>query len=114
MTPFEPGEVVLIRFPFTDLSAVKKRPAVVVSPRELSTRHEDVTLIALTSQPQNDPDLSVQDLQCAGLPRPTWLKPLIATISANLIDRRLGRLAPVDESRVQSTLRRLIAAKFAV
>jgi hypothetical protein len=31
MTPFEPGDVVLVRFPFTDLTAVKKRPALIVA-----------------------------------------------------------------------------------
>ncbi len=39
MTTYEPGAVVLVRFPFTNLTAAKKRPAVVVSPQEFSRRH---------------------------------------------------------------------------
>jgi mRNA-degrading endonuclease toxin of MazEF toxin-antitoxin module len=47
MTPFEPRDTVLVRFPFTDLTAVKKRPAVIISPAEFTRRHGDVVLIAL-------------------------------------------------------------------
>ncbi len=37
MTGFEFGDVVLVPFPFTDQSAAKKRPAVVIS-RILTTK----------------------------------------------------------------------------
>jgi mRNA interferase MazF len=112
MTPFEPGDVVLVRFPFTDLTTIKKRPAVIISPPDFAPRHEDVVLVALTSRPQADAELALADWRAAGLPKETWFKPLIGTISAGLVERRLGRLTPDDRVRVSWILRRLIAPIF--
>jgi mRNA interferase MazF len=43
------GEVVLVRFPFTDLSTTKQRPAAVVSSRDYNSRRPDVMLVAISS-----------------------------------------------------------------
>jgi len=112
MTLFDPGDVVLVRFPFTDLSATKKRPAVIVSPPELARRHGDVVVVALTSRPQQDPELSLLEWRAAGLPKETWLKPLIGTISSRLVERRLGKLAKSDCERLSILLGRMIEAGF--
>ncbi len=48
--PFEFGDVVLIRFPFTNQSASKQRPAVIVSSRAYNTAKPDVVVMAITSQ----------------------------------------------------------------
>jgi hypothetical protein len=37
MTVYDPGDVVLVRLPFTGLTSSKKRPAVVVSRREFAS-----------------------------------------------------------------------------
>lgn len=112
MTTFEPGDVVLVRFPFTDLTAAKKRPALVISTIDFSRRFNDVILIALTSQPQDEADLLLQDWRVAGLPKATWLKPLVATIANDLVDRRLGRISAADRTKVGAMLHRVIASVF--
>ena len=48
--PFEFGDVVLVAFPFTNQSAFKQRPAVVVSKRDYNSAKPDVVLMAITSQ----------------------------------------------------------------
>ena len=54
MTPYKPGEVVLVRFPFSDLSTAKQRPALVISVPWLTLRYGDVIVLAMTSQPQRE------------------------------------------------------------
>ena len=49
MMTFEQGDVVLVPFPFTDLTAIKKRPALVVSANWYNRRYRDVILVAVTS-----------------------------------------------------------------
>ena len=112
MTRYRPGDVVLIRFPFTDLSSSKKRPALVVSPPALAARHGDVVVLALTSQPQRDSRLRLSEWASAGLPKPTWFKPVLGTLSAKLVLRRLGRLNPADEPLARHALRQIIHARF--
>ena len=49
-TDYSFGDVVLVPFPFTDQSTVKKRPAVIVSSRIYQQERSDVILMAVTSQ----------------------------------------------------------------
>ncbi|MCC6491959.1 MAG: type II toxin-antitoxin system PemK/MazF family toxin [Pirellulales bacterium] len=50
MTNFEAGDIVLVLYPFTDLSKTKKRPAVRLSSSDYSKRFNDVVIMPLTSQ----------------------------------------------------------------
>lgn len=44
------GDVVLVPFPFTDQSGIKKRPAVVVSSNNYNVSRRDLLIMAITSQ----------------------------------------------------------------
>ncbi len=111
MTRFNAGDVVLLRFPFTDMETKKRRPALIVNPAEFSKRHEDVVVLPLTSRKQND-DLYLEKWKEAGLLKPTWLKPLIATICETLVEKSLGVLSSDDEDKVAPVIRMLIDKKF--
>ena len=50
MTGFEFGDIVLVPFPFTDQSAAKKRPAVVISSAAYQRERPDLIIMAITSQ----------------------------------------------------------------
>ena len=50
MTTYNFGDVVLVPFPFSDQSAIKKRPAIVASSDEYSHRRPDIVIMAVTSQ----------------------------------------------------------------
>jgi mRNA-degrading endonuclease toxin of MazEF toxin-antitoxin module len=52
MTRCKAGDVILVEFPFTDLSATKRRPALVLSTPAFTKRHGDVVVMAMTRQPQ--------------------------------------------------------------
>ena len=103
MTPFSPGDVVLVRFPFTDLSSSKKRPAVALSTADFALKYGDMVVLALTSQPQEDA-FRLEDWREAGLLKPTWGKPLIGTISLSLAEASLGTLSSRDQRRVMFML----------
>ena len=45
------GELVLVKFPFSDLSAVKARPSLIVSNDKYNISGQDVLLCAATSNP---------------------------------------------------------------
>ena len=49
-THYKRGDVVLVPFPFTDLSSAKHRPALVISADALNSMRDDVLVAAITSQ----------------------------------------------------------------
>lgn len=93
------GAIVLVQFPFTDLSQTKLRPAIVLycEPNE-----QDVTLCFVSSQQisalgpgefvlaPGDPEFPLAQLKVASKVRVSR----IATLEQRLIPRRLGRLGP--------------------
>jgi len=104
---FEAFDVVVVPFPYADRLAEKRRPALVVSNRRLAA-HGLVWLAMITSA-DNAPwvsDVAIADLNRAGLPAPSVVRPAkIACIEPNRIDRRIGRLAKAEARQVAQRLR---------
>ena len=111
-TAYSFGDVVLVPFPFTDQSASKKRPAVVVSSDAYHQRRPDVIVMAVTSQILRPAgalgEVLIADWQGAGLPKPSLLKPVLATIEPGLILRKLGALQAPDVQELRSALRQIL------
>ena len=102
--PFEFGDVVLVRFPFTSQTDAKQRPAVVVSNRTYNETRPDIVAMAITTNLEPG-EVLIADWQAAGLLRPSGFKPLFATFEQALIVRQFGVLAAGD----RATLKKLIS-----
>jgi mRNA interferase MazF len=105
---FAVGDVVLVPFPFTNQTASKKRPAVIVSNVAYNQAKPDVILTAVTTQLRLTPalgEVSITEWEAAGLLKPSSIKPVFATVDQRLIIRQLGKLAVAD----QAQLRKMIA-----
>ena len=112
-TSYEFGDVVLVPFPFTDPSTVKRRPAVVVSSERYDRERHDVIILAVTSQVRAAPvvgEAAILKWKEAGLLKPSVLKPLLATIEKRLVMRRLGRLDGADRRALRSALDDILGA----
>jgi mRNA interferase MazF len=104
MTSYEWGDVVLASLPFSDLSGIKRRPAVVISAPHPSV---DIFLLPLTSQLDHlqPGEFVLSDWQGAGLLYPSVVKRGLFTLEHSCISRRLGCLSPVDKEALNGTLR---------
>ena len=105
------GEVVLVPFPFTDQSGLKKRPAVVVSSNGYNTNRRDLIIMAITSQVRQPPGFGealVTDWQAAGLIKPSVLKPVFTTIEQGLVVRAMGTLSANDLRTLRETVAQVI------
>ena len=83
MTTYNFGDVVLVPFPFTDQTASKKRPAVVVSSAAFHAAHVNLIVMAVTSQVSSTPrfgEVNLIDWRGAGLLSPSLVKPTLTTI----------------------------------
>lgn len=92
MEALSKGDVVLMDFPFSDLTASKKRPALVIT----NLKGEDFILCQITSKTRvddyaivlSDDDFSEGTLHLTSLVRPNR----IFTAHVSLIDRKIGCL----------------------
>jgi mRNA interferase MazF len=110
-TSFEFADVVLVPFPFTDQSTIKKRPAVVVSSAAYHRQRPDLILMAITSQfrpAATVGEVAVQHWQSAGLIKPSVLKPLITTVERGLVIRTMGKLHAEDRAALRKALDEII------
>jgi mRNA interferase MazF len=109
-----PGEVALVRFPFTDLAAAKKRPAMVLARTTRAPRHRLATVAMITSQVEAlklDGDVLLADWKAAGLLHPSLLRlSKVVTVDAELIERTIGRLSAGDLDATRTAFRRVFAA----
>jgi len=109
----KPGEVVLVRFPFTELAATKKRPALVLARTIRSPRNRLATVAMITSKVEVlelDGDVLLRDWKSAGLLHPSLLRlAKLATVDEDLVDKAIGRLSPRDLAEAREAFQRLFA-----
>lgn len=106
-TPFELGQIVLVRFPFTDQRGGKQRPAVVISSDAYNRARPDVILMAVTSRIRTRPgfgDAVIADWQAAGLLKPSAIKPIVFTAEKTIVSKTLGRLREKDLERLRGVI----------
>ena len=112
-TSFEPGDVVLTRFPFTDLSDVKQRPAVVLSSIEHQGTSRDVIVAAISGRRVDRPgpfDHVVRTWEVAGLLMPSVVRTAkLVTLERSTISRKLGTLADDELVAVRGMVRRALS-----
>jgi mRNA interferase MazF len=115
MTSYKPGQVVLIPFPFTDLSTNKQRPGVVISSVPFNRSHPDVIIAAITSHLSSKPardehQLNETEQQSAGLPKPSTVKlGKIVTLDQRLIRRSLGQLPPASTRGILDGIKQILS-----
>ena len=106
------GDVVLVPFPFTDQTASKRRPAVVVSSDAYHRERQDVILVAVTSRTarpaMSSGDLLIEEWREAGLLKPSLIKPVFTTVEERLILRKLGALQQKDMDALRKALQQVL------
>ncbi|WP_419949079.1 type II toxin-antitoxin system PemK/MazF family toxin [Candidatus Palauibacter sp.] len=108
---FEPLDVVVVPFPFTDRDASRRRPALVVSSRRFHARHRQSILAMITSTHAEWPsDVSLRRWREAGLRVPCKVRFKLFTLDEDLIMQRIGRLSQEDSVAVKEALRDALVA----
>ncbi|MEQ1922368.1 MAG: type II toxin-antitoxin system PemK/MazF family toxin [Pyrinomonadaceae bacterium] len=104
MPNFSRNEIVLIRFPFSDLSNSKIRPAIVVSSAHTS---RDIFLVPLTSKVANlrEGEFVLGDWVGAGLNVPSSVKRGIFSLQDTMVIRSVGALKAADIVQLNASLR---------
>jgi len=103
---FIKGDVVVVPFPFSDLSNAKRRPALVVA----DLKGDDLILCQITSQQVRDDyaiELTEEDFQFGSLKKKSNIRPnRIFTADKGIILYRVGRLR---EKKLEEVIAKIIS-----
>lgn len=87
---FDQRDIVLIPFPYTDLTGAKLRPALIISNENIN-KNSDRICCLITSNPTNEGlEIKKLNFQEGKLPFKSWIKPhRIFTIDSRIVNKRL-------------------------
>jgi mRNA interferase MazF len=107
---YEPFDVVVVPFPFTDSSRTKRRPALILSQRsEFGAVIEHSVLAMITSQ-KNEPwplDAAIKNRKQSGLTAPSVVRMKLFTLDNRFILRKIGHLSKADQKQIKQSLSKL-------
>ena len=104
MPSYLKNEIVLIRYPFSDLTNFKVRPAVIINAPHIS---QDVFIIPLTSKTSSllSGEFVLSDWKKSGLNVETAVKRGVYTIKESLIRKSVGIISNTDAKNLENSLR---------
>lgn len=103
-------DIVLLPFPFTNLKAKKKRPALIISPK-IYNSGPDILVMYVTSNlsaPNRDGDYELIEWEQAGLPKPSMTRMKFATIDKNLVVKKIAALRKVDIIQLKKEIKNFL------
>ena len=108
MGAFVKGDVVVVPFPFSDLTSTSRRPAFVIA----DLMGDDVILCQITTQRRMDSytvPLTQHDFTSGGLNRDSFIRPnRLFTADSELIAYRAGKVVPSKTAEVIERLLQII------
>jgi mRNA interferase MazF len=116
MTSFERGQVVLLTFPLTGQSGIKRRPAVVLSSRLYNDTRRDYIVAPITSNvlSRQAVDTVLVNWSAAGLIKPSVVKGILGMVEQQLVSRQLGDLTLANLTAVTRTFALILDTNIAL
>lgn len=110
---FKAFDIVVVPFPFTDRTAAKRRPALVVSDSaafNAKVGHSVLAMITSAGHSNWPLDTGITNLPAAGLATNSVVRMKLFTLDHRLIIRKAGALAAADRNAVVQATRKLLRA----
>ena len=108
MPSFSRHDLILVRYPFSDLSNSKVRPAIIVNGPHISY---DSIIVPVTSRLTGllPGEFILNEWHSAGLNVPSAIKRGLYTVESSLVLKVIGQLASVDAVQLDTALRAWLA-----
>jgi len=113
MTGYKRGDIILVRFIFSDETGERQRPAVILSSDAYHQSRQGAIIAAITSRTDRIlvGDHLINDWEGAGLLFPSVTTGIIRTIKQGMIAKKLGIMPLPDMKRIDSNLRDALGLK---
>lgn len=108
---YDAFDVVVVPFPFTDRTATKRRPVLVLSQKSIFGAVIEHSVLAMITSAANAPwplDVPIRDGASAGLTAASVVRMKLFTLDNQLILRKSGGLSAADRNSVTTALRKLL------
>ena len=104
---YQQGDVIVVPFPFTDLSSVKIRPAIIISNNEKIKDTGDLIIVMITTKPKLDGInilIEKQDVSIA-LPSESYVRcHRVATIDIKIIQKKISEISSSLKSKILASV----------
>ena len=107
---YEPFDVVVVPFPFTDFSRIKRRPALVLSQKTHFNAVIEHSVLSMITSQKNEPwplDVPIKNKQQSGLTAPSVVRMKLFTLDNRFIIRKIGHLSKSDQMNVKQSLKKI-------
>lgn len=109
MGKYVKGDVVLVPFPYSDLSGAKKRPVLVLA--DLS--RDDAIVCQITTQIVNDGysvEIKNSDLVAGKLLKASYVRPnRLFTVDTNIVENKIGAISPAKTVEVVARILKILS-----
>jgi mRNA interferase MazF len=108
MISFKKGDIYLAEIVFTDGTATKKRPVVIVSGKHYNEKRDEVVISLITSNVIRKiyGDIAIKRWESAGLLYPSAVTGIITTVKKFMLEKKLGQLDKEDWLNVEECMRK--------
>lgn len=72
---YNQGDIVLLPFPYSDLSGAKQRPALVISNNVINKSEDRICCLVTSNKPREGLIIEKKDFKEGNLPFKSWVKP---------------------------------------
>jgi mRNA interferase MazF len=87
---YDQGEIVILPFPYSDLTGAKQRPALVISNHKLNSTQARICCLITSNEPRDGILISNSCIKDGTLPFKSWVKPhRVFTVNERIIKKKV-------------------------
>jgi len=98
---FNQKDIVLIPFPYSDLTGSKQRPALILSNERINKTSDRICCLITSNQPEEATEIKKEHFSEGKLPFQSWIKPYrLFTINEKIIKKRICSINQKFHTRI--------------
>jgi len=106
---YKQKDIVLIPFPYSDLTGSKRRPAIIISNNKLNDSEDRICCLITSKKPKKGLLISSNFLEKSKLPFKSWVKPeRIFTVNERIIIKKICKINNELHHNIVKTICELI------
>ena len=110
---FDQKDVVLIPFPYSDLTGSKQRPALIMSNTKLNKTEDRICCLITSNEPSDGIFIAKESFLEGKLPFKSWVKPYrLFTINTKIIKRKICKLNDEFHKKIINSINSYIKKQY--